>query len=161
MNRHSHNMPAAGISQVLSQISAKKIFLRRRGGGVGRAQTWDRVHVSRGMLLPLQPGDPTKLPAAILRGAPFGLSSPTREECSSLSLKYCYPLPAGFPGGHLRHSGMRASEDGASTAPPCYAACNAPASRRKWRIASALHVSPRHSYGRRGVQAAAVPPVNA
>ncbi len=26
-------------------------------------------------------------------------------------------------------SGIRASEDGASTAPPCYAACNAPASR--------------------------------
>ena len=26
-------------------------------------------------------------------------------------------------------SGMRASEDGASTAPPCYAACNAPATR--------------------------------
>ena len=49
------------------------------------------------MLFPLQPGDPTKLPAAILRGAPFGLSSPTREEVSPLTLKYCYPLPAGFP----------------------------------------------------------------
>ena len=36
--------------------------------------------------------------------------------------------PHGFR-GHLRHSGMRASEDGASTAPPCYAACNAPATR--------------------------------
>ena len=31
--------------------------------------------------------------------------------------------------GHLRRSGMRASEDCASTAPPCYAACNAPAER--------------------------------
>ena len=126
---------------------------------------------------------------------PFGYSSPTREECSPISWKYCYPLPAGFPlicptentfGGDpdrsplkgnppfrgtpdaidalrsnrytfgaarrdwrraqqsldLRHSGMRASEDGASAAPPCYAACNAPASRREWRIAGALHVSP-------------------
>ena len=36
--------------------------------------------------------------------------------------------PHGFR-GHLRRSGMRASEDGASAAPPCYAACNAPASR--------------------------------
>ena len=59
--------------------------------------------------------------------------------------------PAGSHGfrGHLRRSGMRASEDGASTAPPCYAACNAPASRREWRIAGARFVSPRHSYGRR------------
>ena len=36
--------------------------------------------------------------------------------------------PHGFR-GHLRRSGIRASEDGASTAPPCYAACNAPAKR--------------------------------
>ena len=50
--------------------------------------------------------------------------------------------PHGFR-GHLRRdaigaarsnrwtfgSGMRASEDGASSAPPCYAACNAPATR--------------------------------
>ncbi len=28
---------------------------------------------------------------------PFGLSSPAREEVSPLTLKYCYPLPAGFP----------------------------------------------------------------
>ena len=28
---------------------------------------------------------------------PFGYSSPTREEFSPLSWKYCYPLPAGFP----------------------------------------------------------------
>ena len=65
---------------------------------VRRAQAWDRVYVSREVLFPLQPGDPTKLPAAILRGAPFGLSSPTREECNPLSWKYCYPLPAGFIG---------------------------------------------------------------
>ena len=39
-------------------------------------------------------------------------------------------------------SGTRASEDGASAAPPCYAACNAPASRREWRIAGARSVSP-------------------
>ena len=32
------------------------------------------------MLFPLQPGDPTKLPAAILRGAPFGLSSPAASQ---------------------------------------------------------------------------------
>ena len=82
-----------------------------------------------------------------------------------LSWKYCLPPSCGFPpksfplkrethhfGGHLRHSGTRASEDGASTAPPCYAACNAPASRREWRIAGARFVSPRHSYGRRGAQ---------
>ena len=49
-----------------------------------------------GVLLPLQPGDPTKSPAAILRGAPFGHSSPAREKFSSLSWEYCYPLPAGF-----------------------------------------------------------------
>ena len=28
---------------------------------------------------------------------PLRDSSPTREECSPLSWKYCYPLPAGFP----------------------------------------------------------------
>ena len=33
-----------------------------------------------GVLFPLQPGDPTKLPAAILRGAPFGLSSPAASQ---------------------------------------------------------------------------------
>ena len=69
-------MPAAGISQVLSQISAKKISLRRRGGGVGRAQAWDRVHVSRGVLFPL---------------LPFGI------KCYPQTWEYCYPLPAGFP----------------------------------------------------------------
>ena len=54
---------------------------------------------------------------------------------------------------------MRASEVGASTAPPCYAACNAPASRKEWRIASALHVSPRHSYCRRRLSRGGKPPV--
>ena len=48
--------------------------------GCGVFKRENRVYVSRGMLLPHQPGDPTKLPAAILRGAPFGLSSPTREK---------------------------------------------------------------------------------
>ena len=153
-----------------------------------------------GNVAPPPSGDPTKLPAAILRGAPFGLSSPhcvtararlrggvnfaahLSHGCSfspseytfggdplgefrPLSWKCCYPPSCGFPpksfplergptisGGNLRHSGTRASEDGAFTAPPCYAACNAPASRKEWRIAGARFVSPRHSYGRRGAQ---------
>ena len=58
-----------------------------------------------------------------------------------LTWEYCLAPSCGFPQkpfppagphgfrGHLRRSGMRASEDGASTAPPCYAACNAPATR--------------------------------
>ena len=92
-------------------------------------------------------------------------SFPSGKPCP-LSWKYCLPPSFGFPpksfplkrethhfGGHLRHSGTRASEDGAFTAPPCYAACNAPASRKEWRIASARFVSPRHSYGITSCQA--------
>ena len=73
---------------------------------------------------------------------PFGLSSPVFEtSCRSPTLECCLAPSCGFPQkpfppkgphgfrGHLRRSGMRASEDGASTAPPCYAACNAPAKR--------------------------------
>ena len=44
-----------------------------------------------GNVVPPPSGDPTKLPAAILRGAPFGI------KCYPLTLKCCSPLPAGFP----------------------------------------------------------------
>ena len=73
---------------------------------------------------------------------PFGFSSPVLEMGDRpLTREYCLTPSCGFPQkpfppegphgfrGHLRRSGMRASEDGASAAPPCYAACNAPASR--------------------------------
>ena len=89
---------------------------------------------------PSNPGTPQN--ACILRGAPFGLSSPVIEMGDRpLTREYCLAPSCGFPQkpfppegphgfrGHLRRSGMRASEDGASTAPPCYAACNAPAKR--------------------------------
>ena len=73
---------------------------------------------------------------------PSGLSSPVLEMGDRPLTREYYLAPScGFPQkpfppegphgfrGHLRRSGMRASEDGASTAPPCYAACNAPATR--------------------------------
>ena len=57
----------------------------------------------------------------------------TREYCLAPSCGFPQkPFPPAGPHGfrgHLRRSGMRASEDGASAAPPCYAACNAPAKR--------------------------------
>ena len=82
--------PEKGCFRVHPNESVSVIWSKHRGNAMLKGE--NRVSVSRGMLFPHQPGDPTKLPAAILRGAPFGYSSPTREEFSPLSLKYCYPF---------------------------------------------------------------------
>ena len=66
-----------------------------RGGR--RSQTWDRVHVSRGMLLPLLPGTPQNCLRRFC-GEPHSGFPPTLGKSSILYHgSVDYPLPAGFP----------------------------------------------------------------
>ena len=62
--KHARSSPLLRALIVALFVTRGRLTPARR---VRRAQTWDRVRVSRGMLLPL---------------LPFGYSSPTREECS-------------------------------------------------------------------------------
>ena len=128
------------------------------------------------MISPSNPGTPQN--ACILRGAPFGLSSP----CLKRGVVFRHgskikPPPAGSPQNHSPRRGptVLGGTFGARawgrprTAPPrrrhVMPLAMRPLRDRKphrkylWRIADALPSSPRHSHGRRRLSRGGKPPV--